>query len=301
LQYYCEAERIQPHKEHMKFGVNTFIWSSQFADAEVPLLPAIKSHGFDGVEVPLFRPTEFKGATIRRATEANGLEVTICCVLVPGFSLISDDVDERRRSQQHLLDCIKASADAGARLMAGPVYCPVGYLPGRRRTESEWKRAIEAYQLAGDALDAHDVTLAIEPLNRFETFFLNTAADASRLAAEVGHPRVGVLFDTFHANIEEKDIANGFRAVGGHLKHVHTCENDRGIPGSGHVDWPGVRQALSDVGYDGWLTIESFGFALGDLSAAAAIWRDIESSPDAIAFEGIKFLRQWAQAHSRSS
>jgi len=119
---------------------------------------------------------------------------------------------------------------------------------------------------------------------------------AQRAAADVGHPRVGVLFDTFHANIEEKDIADGFRAVGRHLKHVHTCENDRGIPGSGHVDWPGVRRALSDVGYDGWLTIESFGFALGDLSAAAAIWRDIESSPDVIAFEGIKFLREWAQA-----
>ena len=278
----------------MKFGVNTFIWAAEFGEAQVALLPTIKAKGFDGVEVPLFRAGDFKASRIRQAAEANDLEVTICAVLVSGFSLISDDAAVRQKTQTHLADAIKAGADAGARLIAGPLYCPVGYLPGRRRTADEWNRAIEAYQMAGDTLAANGVTLAIEPLNRFETFFLNTAADAAALAAAVDHPNVGILFDTFHANIEEKDVAAGYRTIGRHLKHVHTCENDRGIPGSGHVDWPGVRQALTDVGYDGWLTIESFGFALGDLSAAAAIWRDIESSPDAIAFEGIKFLRRWA-------
>jgi len=101
-----------------------------------------------------------------------------------------------------------------------------------------------------------------------------------------------VLFDTFHANIEEKSIAAGFRTVGKHLKHVHTCENDRGIPGSGHVEWTSVFEALRDIRYDGWLTIESFGFTLGPLSAAAAIWRDIEKTPESIAFEGVKFLKK---------
>ena len=279
----------------MKLGVNTFIWAAEFDTPQAALLPAIRAHGFDGVEVPLFRPADFNALEIRRATEANDLEVTICCVLVSGYSLISDDADVRRRTRQHVKDAIKSAADAGARLIAGPIYCPVGYLPGRRRTRDEWQHAIEAYQALGDTLVDNDVTLAVEPINRFETFFLNTAADAAALAAAVGHPKVGILFDTFHANIEEKDVAAGYRTVGPYLKHVHTCENDRGIPGSGHVDWPGVRRALADVNYDGWLTIESFGFALGDLSAAAAIWRDIESSPEAIAFEGVKFLRQWAQ------
>jgi D-psicose/D-tagatose/L-ribulose 3-epimerase len=102
------------------------------------------------------------------------------------------------------------------------------------------------------------------------------------------------LFDTFHANIEEKDIATGYRTVGRHLRHVHMCENDRGIPGTGHVQWPSIFAALRQMNYDGWLTIESFGFALGDLSAAASIWRDIEKTPDLIAFEGVRFLRrQW--------
>jgi D-psicose/D-tagatose/L-ribulose 3-epimerase len=144
-------------------------------------------------------------------------------------------------------------------------------------------------------------SLAIEPLNRFETYFLNTAEDAALLAQEVSHPNFGILYDTFHANIEEKSIAAGLIKVGKYLKLIHTCENDRGIPGSGHVEWESVFSAIRQLEYNGWLTIESFGFTLGDLSAAAAIWRDIETSPSAIAYEGVRFLRQAAgMNHERS-
>ena len=276
----------------MKFGVNTFIWSESFDRSNLPLLPRVKSWGFDGVEVPLFRPSDFAAADIRKGLDENDLQCTVCSVLIDGFSLISDDGEVRRKTVAHMKASIEAGAEAGATVIAGPLYCPVGYLPGRRRTADEWKRAVEGHQALGDTLASHGVTLAIEPLNRFETFFLNTAADAARLAAEIDHPNIGILFDTFHANIEEKDIGAGFRTVGTHLKHVHTCENDRGIPGSGHVEWPGVFQALRDIGYDGWLTIESFGFALPQLSAAAAIWRDIESTPESIASEGVEFLKK---------
>jgi D-psicose/D-tagatose/L-ribulose 3-epimerase len=213
-------------------------------------------------------------------------------VLTPGLSLISDDAAIRHKTIAHLRDCAEAAADAGAKIIAGPLYSPVGYLPGRRRTSDEWKWAVEGYQSVADTFAANGVTIAIEPLNRFETFFLNTAADAAALCDEVNHPNIGILFDTFHANIEEKDIANGYRTVARHLKHVHTCENDRGIPGSGHVEWKSVFEALREIKYDGWLTIESFGFALGELSAAASIWRDIAPTPDSIAFEGIKFLKR---------
>jgi D-psicose/D-tagatose/L-ribulose 3-epimerase len=171
------------------------------------------------------------------------------------------------------------------------MYSPVGYLPGRRRTADEWKYAVDGLQQLGDTLAANRVTLAIEPLNRFETYFLNTAADAVLLCDQVNHPNIGILFDTFHANIEEKSIAAGIRTVAKHLRHMHTCENDRGIPGSGHVEWAAVFQALRDIRYNGWLTIESFGFNIGDISAAAAIWRDIEKTPDSIAFDGLRFLK----------
>lgn len=276
----------------MKFGVNTFIWTPSFDKSSLPLLPMIKEHGFDGVEVPLFRPAEFASADIRKGLQQNGLECTVCSILVSGFSLISEEAEVRRKTRIHLQDCIKAVADVGAKIIAGPLYSPVGYLPGRRRTAEEWRWAVEGYQSLTSTLEANGVTLAIEPLNRFETYFLNIAADLAALCDEVDHPNVGILLDTFHANIEEKDIAAAFRTAGRRLKHVHTCENDRGIPGSGHIEWAGVFQALRDVRYEGWLTIESFGFALGELSAAASIWRDIEASPEAIAFEGVKFLKK---------
>jgi D-psicose/D-tagatose/L-ribulose 3-epimerase len=275
----------------MKFGVNTFIWSGTFDPSNFGLLPTIKEAGFDGVEIPLLRPKDLQAASIRKAVEANGLESNCCTVLVDGLSLISESPDIRRRTRQHLQDVAKAAAEAGAKIVAGPLYSPVGYLPGRRRTGDEWKWAVEGFQAVGETLAAHQVTFAIEPLNRFETFFLNTAADAAQLAKEIGHPNIGILFDTFHANIEEKNIAAGYRTVGPYLKHVHTCENDRGIPGSGHVEWKEVFQALRFLDYDGWLTIEGFGFAIADLSAAASIWRDIERTPESIAFEGVRFLK----------
>jgi D-psicose/D-tagatose/L-ribulose 3-epimerase len=280
----------------MKFGVNTFIWTANFDHSHLPLLPQLKAGGFDGVEVPLFRPAEFASADIAKGLAENGLECTICSVLTGGLSIISDDAAVRRKTRVHMEECVKTAAEVGAKIMAGPLYSPVGYLPGRRRTADEWKWAVDCYQSLGPVLQQYGVTIAIEPLNRFETYFLNTAQDAAALCDQIGHPNVGVLFDTFHANIEEKDIAQGYRTVGRHLKHVHTCENDRGIPGTGHVEWKSVFQALHDLKYDGWLTIESFGFALGELSAAASIWRDIAPTPESIAYEGVKFLKKSVNA-----
>jgi len=276
----------------MKFGANTLIWSGEYDSRVQRLLPAIKENGFDGIEFPLFRLEGFDAAAVRKDTEAAGLECTVASALTGGLSLISDDADTRAKARQQLKDKLNAATEAGAKVFCGPMYSPVGYLPGRRRTADEWKQAVEGFHSMGETLTANGMVLAIEPLNRFETYFLNTAADAARLCDQIDHPNIGILFDTFHANIEEKDIAAGIRTVGRHLRHVHTCENDRGIPGSGHVEWSGVFQALRDLRYDGWLTIESFGFNIGDISAAAAIWRDIEKTPESIAFEGVQFLKE---------
>lgn len=276
----------------MKFGINTFLWSAVFTDQEFPLLKQVREKGFDGVEIPLIRPAHFQAGQICRAVEENGLECTVCQVLPRGFSLIDSDPQVRRETIAHVTHCIELTAEAGAKIMAGPVYHPVGLFSGVRRTPDEWSRAVESYRELGPVLAKHNVQLAIEPLNRFETYFLNTTADAVALCEEVAHPNVGILWDTFHANVEEKHLGEALLLTGRHLKHVHTCENDRGTPGTGHVAWPDVFGALKRLGYDGWLTIESFGFAAGDLSAAASIWRDIEKTPDEIAWDGIKFLNQ---------
>jgi D-psicose/D-tagatose/L-ribulose 3-epimerase len=171
------------------------------------------------------------------------------------------------------------------------MFTPVGYLTGVRRTSEEWKWVVDSWQHLAPAVNAAGIEIALEPLNRFETYFLNTAADATTLCDEIGEPAIGILLDTFHANIEEKSIGDAVRHAAPHLKHLHTCENDRGTPGSGHVAWPEFFSAVKGIGYDRWLTIESFGFALGPLSAAAAIWRDLAPTPETIAFSGVKFLR----------
>ena len=276
----------------MKLAVNTLIWAVDFTPSQLPLLAKLKSHGFEGVEIPVFDPASFQAAAIRRGLEENGLECVICSVMPPGFSLITDDAAVREKSQQRLADAIKVAADMGSRVVAGPLYCPVGYLPGRRRTADEWKRAVESYQRATSDLESNDVTLAIEPLNRFETYFLNTSADLARLCEDVGHARVGASYDTFHSNIEDKDLGAAIRLLGRHIKHVQTCENDRGTPGSGHVEWSDVFAALREVGYDQWLSIESFAPNLGDFSSAVCIWRDIEPNTDNIAFDGVRFLQR---------
>jgi D-psicose/D-tagatose/L-ribulose 3-epimerase len=285
----------------MKFGVNTLLWTAAFDKTHLGLLPRIKQWGFDGVEIARFDFTGFPASEIRRAVVDEGLECTFCSALTGRMSLISDDPADRRTAREFLARGADTAADLGADIFIGPFCAPVGQLVGRRRTADEWKRAVEGLASLGEALDSTGVTLAIEPLNRFETFFLNTAADTARLCDEAGHARIGALLDSFHANIEEKTIAEAVQTLGPRIRHVHACENDRGIPGTGHVDWPALFGSLRRVRYNGWVVIESFGFAIPEIAAAACIWRDIAPSPEAIASEGIRFLRAAERAASATA
>ncbi len=275
----------------MKFGVNTLIWGASFGPSDFHLLPRIKESGFDGIEVPILDPGAFQAGAVAGELNRIGLECTAVTIVPLGSSLASSDSAERERACAHLKDCIAAARDAGVTLLSGPFYTPVGYLTGVRRTIDEWKWVVDCWQRLKPAVHAAGIEIGIEPLNRFETYFLNTTADAVRLCEEIGDPAIGILFDTFHANIEEKSLKAAVWQAAPYLKHLHTCENDRGVPGSGHVAWPEFFAAVAEIGYDRWLTIESFGFAQGALSAAAAIWRDLAATPDAIAFEGVAFLR----------
>lgn len=275
----------------MKFGVNTLLWTAGFGSSHLSLLPPIKDAGFDGVEIARFDFKEFPAAEIRRETDRLGLETIFCSALTGEASIIAEDNSVRTRSLSFIRDGIKVTAELGARVFIGPYLSAVGLLHGRRRTEDEWKRAVEGLQSLGDALSEHGVILAVEPLNRFETYSLNTADDAAALCEAVAHPNVGILYDTFHGHIEEKHTGDAIRRVGPHLKHVHTCENDRGVPGSGQVHWDEVFPALNDVGYDGWLVIESFGQNVPEIAAAACIWRDLAPTPEDIMLGGLRFLK----------
>ncbi len=228
------------------------------------------------------------------ALKAAGMECTGCSILGDDRDLISDDPAIRENAKKYMKECIEIVSALGGSLFCGPLYSAVGKLVGRSRTEEEWDLAVaglkEVAEVAGDS----GVTLAIEPLNRFETYFINIAQDAAQLARDVGHPIVKVHLDTFHMNIEEKDIAAAIRNTGDLIAHMHCCENDRGAPGSGHVDWDGVFEALDDVNYDAWIVIESFVPAIEAIAKAAAIWRQLDpGGSNAVAVDGLKFLKSY--------
>lgn len=280
----------------MRFGLNALLYTAEFTPQHLDLIPKVAETGYDGIELPFINLECLDAPAIRRALEAAGIGATACAVLVPGTSLISEDDTERQAAAQRLRQCIDLAAEMGAEAVAGPLYAPVGQQAGRRRTDAEWGRAVEGLGAAAEHAAAAGVSLAIEPINRFETYFLNTARDALALLEAVDHPSLFVQVDTFHANIEEKDTAAAIRACGSRLGHVHASENDRGTPGTGQVCWDAVFAALREVGYDGWVTIESFATDIAELCAAAAIWRDIYDSTEALAKEGLAFLRQKAGA-----
>jgi len=275
----------------MKIGTVTLIWTDNFDDSHVGLFPRIKEQGFDGVEVITFKISGYPAAAVRKAAEQNGLELTFTTAFVSDFSYISDDPAKRRQAALFMEDCIRLAADLGSKLFCGPYYAPLGHMPGRRRTADEWKRAVEGLQESAEFAARNGVKLGVEPLNRYETYFLTTAAEALALCQEVNHPNLGVLFDAYHANIEEKNLPDAVRLLGRYIVNVHASENDRGIPGTGHIDWPGIIHALKGVGYEGFLVIESFGYTMETIAAATCIWRDLAATPEDIAFQGVKYLR----------
>lgn len=279
----------------MKFGVNTMVWTTQVGEKQDPLFERIKQWGFDGVELFLSTDEPANIPAVRATLDRLGLERTTCCVLPRHANLVSADAATRAQGVAFLKKCVDRTADLGARLICGPLYAGLGVMTGSRRTEKEWNWAVKGLRAAAARAQKRNVCLCLEPLNRFETYFLNTLEDAARLVHEVGAPNVKIHFDTFHSNIEEQHPAAALRAVAQHLGHVHISENDRGIPGTGHNDWKGILKALKEIRYDGWLTIESFAQPEPALAAAAAIWRDLAASGDDLAREGLRFTRNLAR------
>jgi D-psicose/D-tagatose/L-ribulose 3-epimerase len=279
----------------MKYGVNTMVWTTRVDERLAPLFAKIKQWGFDGVELFLSPDEPTNIAQVKKMLDATDLGRTTCSILPREANLVSPNAEVRAQGVEFLKKCVDRTAELGAQLLCGPLYAGLGVITGGRRTPKEWGWAVEG--LAKVARHAQDLrlTLCIEPLNRFETYFLNTQEDAAKLVKDIGAPNVRVHFDTFHANIEEQNPAASLRSIAKVLGHVHISENDRGIPGTGHNDWRGILSVLKQIGYDGWLTIESFAQPEPDLAAAAAIWRDLAPSGDELAKRGIKFIKQLAK------
>ncbi|MBA3709033.1 MAG: sugar phosphate isomerase/epimerase [Planctomycetes bacterium] len=284
----------------MKYGMNLLLWTDDATKEDFfPVLERLKKMGFDGVEIPVFDLDPAKYAKLGKRLDAIGLQRTAVTVRTVDDNPISPDRAVREKGvamNKAVLDCCQAG---GMKLLVGPYYAALGHFTGRGPTAQEWSHGVESMRQVAVHAETCGVTLALEPLNRFEIYLLNSAADGARFVREVAHPRCRLMYDTFHANIEEKSISSAIAGCASELAHVHISENDRSTPGRGQVNWAESFDALQRIGYDGWLTIEAFGQALPALAAATKIWRPMFENEEKLAADGLAFMqREWTRRSS---
>jgi D-psicose/D-tagatose/L-ribulose 3-epimerase len=277
----------------VKWGVHSLLWTERFDVDPESVAKKASAFGFDGIEIYV-SPAQidtFDEGRVGKALRDAELECIGCTCLDEETDVSSSDEVTRRKGIRHLERCAELFSGLNAKLVSGVTYGAWGKLTGTGRTKEEWARSVESLKEACRSAANKGITFGLEPANRFETYFLNVAADAVELAKDVNEPNIGVHLDTFHMNIEEKNFYDPILTAGKLLCYMHCCENDRGIAGTGHVDWGGVFKALSNIHYDKWITLESFTPDIKSVAASTAIWRQIAPSADSIASEGLKFLK----------
>jgi D-psicose/D-tagatose/L-ribulose 3-epimerase len=280
----------------MKYGMNMLLWTTDVAEQHFPILQQLKTFGYDGVELPVFDMNAAKFAALGKKLDDIGLERTAVTVGTSDENPISESPTKRQAGLDRLKKAIDICHVVKATHLCGPIHSALGEFTGKGPTASEWGHGKEILAKAADHAKQANVTLVLEYLNRFECYFLTSAADCSKFCREVSHPNLKMMYDTFHANIEEKCIADAIRSCIDQVVHVHISENDRSTPGEGHVDWDTTFKTLKEVKYDGWLMVEAFGLALPDLAAATKIWRKMFPSEDALAKNALAFMkRRWAE------
>lgn len=280
----------------MKFGMNLLLWTDNLTEEHRPVIEKLKKMGYDGVEAAVLDLNPDKFAAIGLWLDDIGLERTGVTCRGPDENPISSDPKVRARgvaNNKLALECCQA---AGMNILAGPFHSALGHFSGAGPTSDEWKWGVESMREMAEHAAVCGVTLAIEYLNRFECYLLNSAADCVRFVKEVDHPHCRMMYDTFHANIEEKDPIEAIRTCAEQTVHVHISENDRSTPGEGNIPWDETFDMLRETGYDGWLMIEAFGMSLPGLAAATKIWRRMFRTEEQLAKDGLEFMkREWAK------
>ncbi len=276
----------------MKYGLNLLLWTDRMHEGVIPVVEKVKALGYDGVEMPIFELNEKLYAEWGQRLDGLGLERTAVTVRNAGDNPISPSATVRAAAvdaMRKTIDCCRA---AGVKTLAGPTHSAIGEFTGTGPTDAEFQWGVETMQKVAEHAAEAGVTIAIEYLNRFENYFLTSVDQTVAFVKAIDHPQVRMMYDTFHANIEEKNIPEAIRKAAPWTALVHISENDRSIPGTGHVAWDETFDTLQAVGYDGWLVVEAFGLALPNIVAATKIWRKMFPSEDQLATDSLAFMKR---------
>ncbi len=278
----------------IKFGVSTWLWTSPFTTETVSLFPKIKSMGFDVVEIPVEDTALIDAKKVKAALDENGLEAIVCGAFGPTRDLTNDDPAVHENCLKYITQCLDLCNAWGSTFLAGPMYSAVGkarMVPPEQR-KREWDRAVTNLYRVCRLAQERDLSIALEPLNRFESDMINTADDVLRLVNDINHPAAKVMLDGFHMAIEERNIELAITAVGGRLVHLQVSENYRGTPGTGQTPWNSFKEGLNNINYKGTISIESFTPEIKELAGAVCIWKNLAASQDGFAQEGLNFLKK---------
>lgn len=279
----------------MQYGMNLLLWTAQMHDGMLPILETLKSMGYDGVELPIFDPSA-NWALWGKRLDDFGLQRTAVTIATAEENPIDADVAVRARAVVRLKRVLDACAAAGVKLLCGPFHSALGVFTGKGPTDDERRWGEDSMRAVAEHAATLGITLALEYLNRFEIYFLTCVADTVRFVEAVRHPNCQMLYDTFHAHIEERDGGVAIFNAREHIRHVHISENDRSTPGVGSVQWTKTFNLLKAIGYDGWLVVEAFGTLLPELVAATKIWRRMYETEEQLARDALAFMKSHVQA-----
>ena len=274
----------------MKLGIHAYAWCSKWTNDTLDLIDRVKGLGMDFIEIPLMSLETFDAKAVRDRLTSVGLDSVTSTVLLGDTDITSDDPEIRQKGVDYLKHCVEATAAIGARSFSGVIYSQHVKPAASRPSEDAWRHSAEALGEAADLAARLGVMVGLEPVNRYETYLVNTCEQALRLREMVGRENVKIHLDTYHMNIEEKSFHDATLMAGEHLIHYHLCENDRGIPGTGLVDWDGIFRALAEIGYSGNAALESFVDVTDNMNTW--VWRQLAPDGDTLLKRGADFIRR---------